>query len=72
MPRGRKVTPEEVAEWGKALDEGLAFKHVAEVFGVNKDTVAKYLPGRGWTKKQAIEHSHEVKRFNRTKLSLVG
>lgn len=57
-------TPEELAEWGVALDEGYSVQHVAETFRVAKATVRKHFPGRGWTRKQIIEHAALVRLHN--------
>lgn len=56
------VTEEVIAKWSAALDEGYAYKHVSEMYGVAKETVAKYLPGRGWTRKQISEHAALMRR----------
>jgi uncharacterized protein YjcR len=65
MPKiGPQYPPETVAEWSKALDDGMAYQHVAEAFGVAKSTVRKYLPGRGWTRKQITEHGRYMKHHN--------
>lgn len=55
-------TAEELANWEAALDEGMGYKHVGEVFGVSRVTVAKYLPGRGWNRKQIGQHSQLLQR----------
>jgi uncharacterized protein YjcR len=60
----RKVTEEAIAEWSKALDDGMGYQHVAEAFGVSKGTVRKYLPGRGWTRKQITSHGTYMKHHN--------
>jgi transposase len=65
-------SPEAIAEWGRCLDEGMAYKHIAQMFGVCAKTVQKHHPGRAWTPKQISEHASQVRRFNQTKLSLVG
>lgn len=57
LPDHNKKTPEEIAKWEALLDEGYGYKHVAEVCGVGHSTVRKYLPGRGWTHAQVIEHA---------------
>jgi len=58
------VTPEVIAEWSARLDEGYGYQHVAEMYGVSKVTVRKYLPGRGWTRKQVTEHGTFMKHHN--------
>lgn len=68
MPRGKSVTPEDIAQWEVALDEGLSYKHVGEVFGFNKQTISQHLPGRGWTHEQMGAHSQLIQKFE----SLVG
>lgn len=39
----------------------MGYKHVAETFGVSITVVRKYLPGMGWTHKQATEHGVLIK-----------
>lgn len=41
-----------------------ACKHVAEVFGVSKQTVINYYPGRGWTHAQLSAHGTFMKHHN--------
>ena len=65
MGATKTFTQEEIAAWGEALDEGLSYKHVGEVFGVHQETVSKYHPGRGWTRQQMGAHSQFVQRFER-------
>ena len=65
------ITPEQVANWKAALDEGYSYKHVGELFGVPRATVARHLPGRGWTRKQISEHAALMRRHSGS-LSLVG
>ena len=62
---GRKINPDFVALWEPYLTEGMAVKHVAQIFGVHKATVSKYYPGRGWNREQILEHSHAVKALNK-------
>ena len=64
MTKGIKPTPEALANWDAALTEGYGFQHVAEMYGVSKQTVAKYFPGRGWTKDQARAHGTFMKHNN--------
>lgn len=67
-PKGgpkRMLNPEYVALWEPHLAEGLSAKHVGEIFGVSKESVLKYYPGRGWNAKQKIEHSIAVRALNR-------
>ncbi len=64
MPAGVQTTQEAIAEWSKALDEGMGYQHVAEVFKVSKKTVIKYLPGRGWTPEQIRAHGVFMKHHN--------
>jgi len=61
---GIRINPEYVALWESYLDEGLSYKHVAEVFGVGKETVRSYYPGRGWTHKQLSAHGTFMKHHN--------
>lgn len=42
----------------------MGYQHVAEAFGVSKGTVRKYLPGRGWTRKQITSHGTYMKHHN--------
>lgn len=58
------ITPEVLANWEAALDEGYGYQHVAEMYGVHRDTIRKHLPGRGWTHKQATEHGTFMKHHN--------
>ena len=60
----RKINPEFVALWEPYLDEGMGYKHVAEVFGVGKDIVRKHYPGKGWTHEQVSEHGTFMKHHN--------
>ena len=57
LPNRNKIDPAEIANWEALLDEGYGYKHVAEVYKVGHKTVRKYLPGRGWTRAQIIEHA---------------
>lgn len=69
----KQPSPETIAEWQKMLDdEGMAYKHIAQIYGVCQKTVQKHLPGRAWTPQQISAHGTSVRRFNATKLSLVG
>lgn len=58
------ITAEVIANWKAALDEGMGYKHVAEVFGVSRTTIMRHLPGRGWTHKQVSEHGTFMKHHN--------
>lgn len=71
MAKGVKPTTEELAKWDAALEEGMGFQHVAELYGVSKHTVAKYFPGKGWTKQQAREHGTFMKHHNAKMQKLV-
>lgn len=62
---GHKVNPEYIALWESYLDEGMAAKHVAELFGVHPATVRKYYPDRVWTYDQARDLSLAMRKFNR-------
>lgn len=62
MPRGKTITPEDIAQWEIALDEGMSYKHIGEMFGVHKETISKHLPGRGWTREQMGSFSQLVQR----------
>lgn len=64
LGKGTVVNPEYAALWGPHLDEGMGYKHVAEIFGVHKHTVRKYYPGRGWTQRQAAELGTYMKHHN--------
>lgn len=63
--RSAPFTPEEIAKWEATLDEGYSYKHTAEVHGIHQVTVAKYLPGRGWTRKQITQHGALVRRYGK-------
>jgi uncharacterized protein YjcR len=54
--------PYDVYKWAEALDEGMGYKHVGEVFNVSARTIRKYLPGRGWTPEQIREHAALMRR----------
>lgn len=56
VDRGRK-TPEQIARMGELLDEGLSYAAVGEVLGVDKETVARHYPGRGWSREQTMAHA---------------
>jgi hypothetical protein len=58
-----KYSPEDVANWSAALDEGYGYKHVGEMYGVPDDTVRRYLPGRGWTLDQIQLHGRVMRRL---------
>ena len=60
------VTEEDLAKWSEALDDGMGYKHVSEVYGVARSTLMRYLPGRGWTRKQISEHAALMRKHNRT------
>lgn len=66
--RHYRMNPEYVALWESYLDEGMAAKHVAELFGVHNDTVRKYYPGRQWTYDQARELAAMNRRMNRVRV----
>lgn len=56
-PKPPKYSPEDIANWEAALNEGYGYKHVAEMYGVAEKTVSSHLPGRGWTNEQVREHA---------------
>ncbi len=60
----KPASPEALANWEAALDEGYGFQHIGEMYGVSKQTVAKYFPGRGWTPEQARSHGTFMKHNN--------
>lgn len=62
---GRMVNPEYVALWESYLDEGMAAKHVAEMFGVSATTVRNHYPDKVWTYDQARELGLTMKHHNR-------
>lgn len=62
---GRKMNPEYVALWESYLDEGMAFQHVGELFGVDGSTVRRHYPDKGWTPDQARELGLTMKNHNR-------
>jgi hypothetical protein len=61
----KKMNPEYVALWEPYLDEGMAAKHVGQIFGVDQVTVARYYPGRQWTYDQARELAAMNRHMNR-------
>ena len=50
--------------WKSYLDEGMPYRRVAEVVGVHRDTIRKYLPGMGWTPEQSREFGTFMKHHN--------
>lgn len=64
-PQGVVMNPEYVALWEPYLEEGMGYKHVAEVFGVGKSTVRNHYPGRGWTHRQVVEQGRFMRDHNR-------
>lgn len=46
------VTEEDKARWGKLLDEGWSYKEIARTEGRHRRTIARWVPGRGWTRDQ--------------------
>lgn len=62
---GRIINPEYVALWESYLDEGMAAKHVAELFGIHPETVRRYYPEKVWTNDQARDLSLATRNFNR-------
>jgi len=69
-PKSNPHPTYEVEKWAKALDEGMGYRHVGEVFNVSPRTIAKHLPGRGWTREQIGEHAALMRRHRRS-LSMV-
>jgi transposase len=61
---GRQKSPEEVANWKAALEEGYSYQHVAEMYNVNRETVRRYLPGMGWNRKQISAHGALMRNAN--------
>lgn len=61
---GRRLNPEYVALWEQYLDEGYAYTHVGELFGVHETTVADYYPGRGWDQREAAALGTYMKHHN--------
>lgn len=61
---GRRVNPEYLALMEPYFEEGMAAKHVAEIFGLHADTVRKHLPGRAWPKSKCQELGTTMKHFN--------
>lgn len=59
--RGHKnevfVYPQEVVDQaGEMLDDGMSYAEVARTLGIKMPrTVARWYPGRGWTKAQVLE-----------------
>lgn len=66
----QKLNPEYVALWESYLDEGMSGKGVADIFGVNKNTVAKYYPDKVWTREQQFEHFQTMRDASRIMRSL--
>lgn len=59
-----KMNPEYVALWESYLDEGMAAKHVGEIFGVHVQTIRKYYPGRAWSNKECLALGTQMKHHN--------
>ena len=59
-----KLNPDFVALWKPCLEEGMSYKHVAEMFGVSKGSVRNAYPGMGWTMEQAREMGTFMKHHN--------
>lgn len=59
------VTPDMLANWEAALDEGYAYQHVSEMYSVPKALVRKHFPGRGWTREQIREHASAARQLSR-------
>lgn len=49
LAKPQPVTPEEVAQWEKMLDDGMSYREIRRTSGRGHSTIAKYLPGRGWS-----------------------
>ena len=60
----RRINPEFAALWEPYLDEGYGYIHVAQIFGVDKGTVRKHFPGKGWTHEQLSAHGTFMKHNN--------
>lgn len=60
----RRVNPEYLALMEPYFEEGMAVKHVAEIFGLHPESVRRYFPDRVWTRKQATELGVTMKHFN--------
>lgn len=50
---GVRLSPERLARLEAMLDEGMSFKEINRTEGTNLETLAKYFPGRGWTRVEA-------------------
>lgn len=57
----QKLNPDYVALWESYLDEGMSGQHVAEIFGVHKNTVAKYYPDKVWSPEQQFQHFQDMR-----------
>lgn len=60
---GRRYTPEELATYETCLDEGWSFREITRTYGVDKDTLARHFPGRGWTRTQTGELVGAMRHF---------
>ena len=47
------------------LDDGCSFTEIAATLHVQKDTLRKYWPGRGWTQSQAGSHGVTMTRLGK-------
>lgn len=64
LNRAKRLNPEYIALWESYLDEGMPILYVAEMFGVDEETVARHYPGRGWTHAQVSAHGTFMKHHN--------
>ena len=61
----RERTSEDVLLRAKCLlVDGASYREVARTLGIHRSTVAKHLPGYGWTSEQTVQHGRAVQMFN--------
>ena len=59
-----KYTAADIALWRSYLAEGMPYRRVAEIVGVDRETIARHLPGMGWTQQQGRELGTYMKHHN--------
>lgn len=67
--RPHTATPEQLAVWEAALDEGWSFSEIARTHHVATDTLRRYFPGRAWDDKHRAEMVHAWLQFNSPELT---
>lgn len=52
MPRRYLATQQVLREWDTLLVEGTPYSEIGRTYGVQEETVARHLPGRGMSPKE--------------------